>query len=138
MLVQRIKQHEIDGYAANLANIRTRQTAIHDELENLIQLRDREGHVSTPEAAPYLAGFLRAIKARSSWLAEQLAELDREATDVEQLLHAAFTEVHANESVLSRAEEEVKLERERAEIATAEEIARSMYLHRRRKVGLVP
>ncbi len=134
-LVQRIKQHEIYGYAAQLASIRARQTALHEETENLIRMRDREGHADTPEAALYLAGFLRAIRARNDFLNEQLAELDRDATGIETRLLTAFTESKANESALSRAEAEVTLERERAEIATAEEIARNMYLRKRREAG---
>lgn len=136
-LVQRIKQYEIDGHAAKLAVIRARQADLQAELKNLTQMRDREGHASTLEAAPYLASFLRAIKSRSSYLTGQLAELDRESADMELQLQTAFAESKANESALNRAEEEVKLERERAEIAASEEIARSMYLRRRRKVGFV-
>jgi hypothetical protein len=137
-LVQRIKQHEIDGFAANLAAIRAQQADLQNELRNLIQMRDREGHASTIEAAPYLASFLRSVKSRSIYLDEQLAELDREATDIELQLQTAFAESKANEAALSKAEDEVKLERERMEIAASEEIARNMYLRRRRKVEFVP
>jgi hypothetical protein len=135
-LVQRIKQHEIDGLAAKLATIRVRQATLHDEIDNLMRLRDREGHATTPEAAPYLAGFLRAIKARCDFLTEQLAELDHDAADIELQLYSAFIELKANDSALSQAEKEVRLGHERAETAATEEVARIMYLRRRRKAGI--
>ncbi|PCH66590.1 MAG: hypothetical protein COC12_12810, partial [Rhodobacteraceae bacterium] len=53
-LVQRIKQYEIDGHAAKLAVIRARQADLQGEIKNLAQMRDREGHASTLESAPYL------------------------------------------------------------------------------------
>lgn len=131
-LIQRIKQHEIDSFAARMTLIRNEQAALQNELRDLQARLEDEAHISSPEDAPYLAGFLRAVEARRAFLSEQLAELDRQAETIERELLGIYKEAKANDAVLDRSLEEKRKQDERREIAATEEIARNLYLRNRR------
>ncbi len=131
-LIQRIKQHEIDGYAARMTAIRAQQATLQDELKALQDKVEAEGHATTPEAAPYLAGFLRAVEARRSYLRERLEELDRKAAEIEAQLLGSYREAKTNDAALDTSLEQQRQHDDRREQAETEEIARNVYLRRQR------
>lgn len=131
-LIQRIKQHEIDSYAARMNVIRSEQATLQAELEELQARLDREAHISSPEGAPYLAGFLRAIETRRAYLSAQLEELEHQAAEIEAQLMGTFTEARANDVVLEGSLREKRKQEDRQEFAAAEEIARNLFLRKRR------
>ncbi len=131
-LIQRIKQHEIDGYAARMTAIRAEQAALHQELEALQVRVETEGHVTSPEVAPYLAGFLRAVEARRTLLNDQLAALDKKAAGLEAQLLGSYREAKTNEAALDSSLDQQRQHETRQETAETEEIARNVYLRQRR------
>lgn len=127
-VIQRIKEHELDEHAARMGIVRQHQAAIENELENLQNRVDTEAHISSPEAAPFLAGFLRAIETRRTFLLEELKSLERSAAEIEEHLFDAFTEARTNETVLDKTRYESRKQDEMAEQAALEEVARNRYL----------
>lgn len=130
-LIQRIKQHEIDGYAARMTSIRAEQAALQEELAALQTRAEQEGHVTSPEAAPYLAGFLRAVEARRAFLTEKLDVLQQKAAQIEAQLMGSYREAKSNDAALDTSLEQQRQHETRQELAETEEIARNVYLRRR-------
>lgn len=130
-LIQRIRQHEIDGHAARMNAIRGEQGRLHEQVEELDARVAAEGRVIDPETAPYLAGFLRAARARRGFLTDRIAELDRQAAEIEDELLSAFRDAKVNEAVLDRAQDAQRQHLDRKEAAASEEVARNVYLRRR-------
>lgn len=131
-VIQRIKQHEIDGYAARMTAIRAEQAALQEELAALQTRAEAEGHVTSPEAAPYLAGFLRAVEARRALLNEQLDALNEKAAEIEAQLLGTYREAKTNDAALDRSLDDQRRHEERQAAAETEEIARNVYLRHRR------
>lgn len=131
-LIQRIKQYEIDGYAARMNAIRAEQAEVQQELSALQARVETEGHVTSPEAAPYLAGFLRAVEARRGFLNEKLEQLDARAAEIEAQLLGSYRAAKTNEAVLDSSLEQQRRHEDRLESAETEEIARNVYLRQRR------
>jgi len=132
-LIQRIKQHEIDGYAARMTAIRSEQAALQDELKALQARAESEGRVTSPEAAPYLAGFLRAVEARRALLTEKLDALQARAAEIEAQLLGSYREAKTNDAVLDSSLRQQRQHEERQEQTETEEIARNVYLRQRRE-----
>ncbi|TDK50228.1 hypothetical protein [Antarcticimicrobium luteum] len=130
-LIQRIKQHEIDGYAARMTAIRAEQANLHEEIKALQARVESEGHITSPEAAPYLAGFLRAVEARRALLTGQLAALDEKAAGIEAQLMGSYREAKTNDAALDQSLEQLQKHEDRREAAETEEIARNVYLRNR-------
>ena len=131
-LIQRIKQYEIDGFAARMTAIRAEQAELQQELQALQARVETEGHVSSPEAAPYLAGFLRAVEARRGFLNDQLQQLDAKAAEIEAQLLGSYRAAKTNEAVLDSSLEQQRQHEDRQETAETEEIARNVYLRQRK------
>ena len=134
-LVDRIKQREIEDVASQLSAIRTRQREVQSEIENLHHIRDREGRADEPEAVPFLAGFLRAIRKRTLFLEEELAALDLRAAEFETSLQSAFVGKKSNEAAIKRTITHLNTEKNRMEDIEFEEIARNAFLLRRKARG---
>lgn len=132
-LIQRIKQYEIDGFAARMAVIRSEQADIQAELRRLQGLIETDGHVTSPETAPYLAGFLRAVEARRGFLNERLKTLEAKAAEIEAQLLGTYREAKTNEAVLDNSLEQQRQHDDRQQLAETEEIARNVYLRQRRR-----
>lgn len=130
-LIQKIKQHEIDGYAARMTSIRAEQAALQEELAALQTRAEQEGHVTSPEAAPYLAGFLRAVEARRAFLTGKLDVLQQKAAQIEAQLLGSYREAKSNDAALDTSLEQQRQHENRQELAETEEIARNVYLRRR-------
>lgn len=133
-IIQRIKQREIDEFATQLGAIRREQTSIQAELGELKRRQDDEAHISTPEAAPFLVGFLRAIEAQRGVLQERLTVLDAQASAIEADLLEKFSEVHANKTVLNNALADKAQEEDKAERAALDEISSTLHFRRMRKI----
>lgn len=130
-LIQRIKQYEIDGFAARMTAIRAEQAALQQELTALQTRVEREGHVASPEAAPYLAGFLRAVEARRAFLNGQLDRLAAKAAEIEAQLLETYRKAKTNDAVLDSSLDQQRRHEDRQESAETEEIARNVYLRQR-------
>ncbi|GAA6199899.1 hypothetical protein [Aquicoccus sp. SU-CL01552] len=130
-LIQKIKQHEIDGYAARMTSIRAEQAALQEELAALQTRAEQEGHVTSPEGAPYLAGFLRAVEARRVFLTGKLDALQQKAAQIEAQLLGSYREAKTNDAALDTSLEQQRQHETRQEMAETEEIARNVYLRRR-------
>ncbi|MDF1716275.1 MAG: hypothetical protein P1U75_06330 [Antarcticimicrobium sp.] len=130
-LIQRIKQHEIDGYAARMTAIRSEQAALQDELAALQARAEKEGHVASPESAPYLASFLRAVEARRAFLNGKLDALQTRAEEIEAQLLGVYREAKTNDAALDTSLAQQRQHENRQELAETEEIARNVYLRRR-------
>ncbi|MDK3016738.1 hypothetical protein [Pseudodonghicola flavimaris] len=132
-LIQRIRQHEIDGHAARMAVVRDEQTRLQAEIAALDTQVDAEGRVTTPETAAYLASFLRAAGARRAHLQTQLSKADRKAAALEHQLMEAFRDAKVNDTVLDQAQDRQQDHHDRQDRAATEEIARTVFLRTRRR-----
>jgi flagellar export protein FliJ len=132
-LIGRIRQHEIDGHAARMTALRAEQARVQAQIAALDAQVDREGRVTTPETASYLASFLRAAQTRRSRLKAELRRLDTEAEAIEAELLESFREAKVNDTVLDRARDAQKAHEGRQEAAATEEIARNVYLRQTRE-----
>ncbi|MGH1466603.1 MAG: hypothetical protein ACRBBQ_14720 [Cognatishimia sp.] len=127
-VIQRIKEHELDGHAAQMGQIRAQQATLQSELSDLQQRVETEAHITSPESAPFLAGFLQAIETRRAYLQQELAKLDEKAALIEGRLYETYTEARTNEAVLDKSLLEKRKEADHAETASLEEVARNRYL----------
>ncbi|SHH78752.1 hypothetical protein [Cognatishimia maritima] len=131
-VLQRIKEHELDGHAAKMGLIRSHQAQVQSEIDKLDERLAKEAHISTPEAAPFLAGFLKAIQTRRAFLEKEMARLDKDAAQIEGKLFDTYTEARSNEAVLDKTLVEKRREDDLAESASLEEVARNRYLRQMR------
>jgi len=131
-VLQRVKEHELDTHAAEMGQIRAHQAQIQKELDNLDERIATEAHITSPESAPFLAGFLKAIETRRGFLELEMARLDKEAAQIEGRLFETYTEARSNEAVLDKTLLEQRREEDLAETASLEEVARNRYLRQMR------
>ncbi|MDO6727916.1 hypothetical protein Q4544_13325 [Cognatishimia sp. 1_MG-2023] len=132
-VLQRIKEHELDGHAAEMGHIRAHQAQLQTELDKLQNQLETEAHIPSPEAAPFLAGFLKAIDTRKAFLLKEMDTLDKKAALIEGRLFETYTEARSNEAVLDKNLSEKRKEEDTAESATLEEIARNRYMRQMAK-----
>ena len=126
--LQRIKEHELDEQAAKMNIIRAAQGKLQRELDELDHRIETETEITTPEAAPFLAGFLHAVEQRRRVLNAEMEKLNQEAALIEGRLFETFAEVRTNESVLDKTLDEKRREEDLAERSALEEVARNRYL----------
>lgn len=131
-LIQRIRQHEIDGHAARMNAIRGEQARLQEQVQELDDRVAAEGRVTAPETAAYLAGFLRAARVRRAYLSDKIAALDRQAAEIEDALLDSYRDAKVNDAVLDRALDGQRQHLDRQEAAAMEEIARNVYLRQQR------
>ena len=131
-VLQRVKEHELDTHAAAMGQIRAHQAQIQSELDQLDEKIRTEAHIDTPESAPFLAGFLKAIETRRAFLQQEMDRLDHEAAKIEGQLFETYTEARSNEAVLDKNLFEKRREEDMAETASLEEVARNRYLRQMR------
>ncbi|MEE2945359.1 MAG: hypothetical protein VX444_09320 [Pseudomonadota bacterium] len=131
-VLQRVKEHELDTHAAAMGQIRAHQALIQSELDQLDEKIRNEAHIETPESAPFLAGFLKAIETRRAFLQQEMDRLDQEAAKIEGQLFETYTEARSNEAVLDKNLFEKRREEDMAETASLEEVARNRYLRQMR------
>ena len=115
-----------------MGEIRSHQATIQAELDKLEARIATEAHITTPESAPFLAGFLKAIETRRAFLQMEMDRLDKEAARIEGRLFETYTEVRSNEAVLDKTLVEQRREEEFAETVALEEVARNRYLKQMR------
>lgn len=133
-VLQRLKQQTIDGISVQLKEIRLEQTGIHREMEELQDRAEQESRVTSPEALPFLADFLRALDQRKEILKARLKELDHKAAELEDQLVDAFAEVKKGEAVLDLARQKIQLKERRRETDESAEIAQNIFLRGRSKL----
>lgn len=126
--LQRIKEHELDEQAAKMTVIRQAQGNLQRELDNLTHRLETETEISSPEAAPFLAGFLQAVQQRRNFIDGEMQKLEEKAALIEGRLFETFTEVQTNENVLDKSLHEKRREEDLAESSALEEVARNRYL----------
>ncbi len=127
-VIQRIKEHELDTHAAQMGQIRSHQAQLQTELDKLQHQVDNEAHITSPEAAPFLAGFLKAVETRRAFIQTEMQKLDEKAALIEGQLFETYTEARTNNAVLDKSLLEKRREENLAETASLEEIARNRYL----------
>ncbi len=133
-MLQRLKQQTIDGISVQLKEIRLEQTGIHREMEELQDRAEQESRVTSPEALPFLADFLRALDQRKEILKARLKELDHKAEELEDQLVDAFAEVKKGEVVLDLARQKIQLKERRRETDESAEIAQNIFLRGQSKL----
>ena len=131
-VLQRVKEHELDTHAAQMGLIRAHQAEVQAELDKLDDRIANEAHITSPESAPFLAGFLKAIEVRRGFLSAEMERLDKEAALIEGRLFETYTEARSNEAVLDKTLVEKRREEDMAETASLEEVARNRYLKQMR------
>jgi flagellar biosynthesis chaperone FliJ len=130
-VILRARQHEIDALSAELAAIRARQAEITGHIETLDRRRDEEGHAQTLEAAPFVAGFLKAIAVEQVGLGEQLSALDEIGSKLEQEVRERFIDMRSWQTSCDRLEAAQNYDDRRKESAQMDEVARATFTHHR-------
>ncbi|RMH46338.1 MAG: hypothetical protein D6688_05005 [Alphaproteobacteria bacterium] len=127
-LVKRISELECDKYKASLGRLQARLQEIEDEVAALNGLRDSEGRISSPDSAPYLAGFLTSIESRKRFLAQEAEAHRASIEDLMDRLQAAFLEVKTAEAAIRSASHQLQTEEKRREQGEIEEVAKTIFL----------
>lgn len=126
--LQRIKEHELDEQAAKMGVIRAAQGNLQRELDSLTHRLETETQITSPEAAPFLAGFLQAVQQRRDFIDREMVKLDEKAAQIEGRLFETYAEVRTNENVLDKSLYEKRREEDLAESNALEEVARNRYM----------
>ncbi|MCH2250665.1 MAG: hypothetical protein MK042_12805 [Cognatishimia sp.] len=126
--LQRIKEHELDEQAAKIGVIRAEQGKLQQELDMLAHRLETETEITSPEAAPFLAGFLHAVQQRRDVIDGEMVKLDEKAAQIEGRLFETYTEVRTNENVLDKSLYEKRRKEDLEESHALEEVARNRYL----------
>ncbi len=132
-VLQRIKEHELDAHAAQMGQIRLHQAKLQDEVTRLNEQVETEAQITSPESAPFLAGFLQAVETRKAFLQSEITTLDKKAALIEGQLFDTYTEVRSNKAVLDKTLLDKRKEEDMAEASALEEIARNRYLRQKAK-----
>ena len=125
-------QHEIDLISVDLSKIRSEQAALQNRIAALDHRRDTEGFANTPEAQPFVAGFLQAVASVRANLVQQLSLLDKAAEEHEEKLRAKFIEHRSWKVSCDRLQTRIDAEARRKDDAEMEEVARAMFMHAQR------
>ena len=132
-LIQKISEQKLDVIAKDLAELRAEQDAIQGALAELDRKADQGVTFDTPDALPFLAGFLKEIDKRKAYLTNRLSEVESKALDVEEKLRDGFGEAKTNEIVVNLAREKIRQHDIQAEHAALDEVAKNMFLHQTRR-----
>ncbi|GHD99214.1 flagellar export protein FliJ [Defluviimonas sp. 20V17] len=132
-LTGRLRQRALEAQAiqtrrilAGIAEIDAARARLHEALQG-------QGAPRSIEAAPYLPGYLRAMRAEEADLLEERARLETELAEAEAALLARFREAKANERLLDGVRGALRTAAAKAEAAELDEIA--LRAHRGREGG---
>jgi len=128
--IQKNHQYEIDKLGNSLGILRNEVLILQAELDKLQAGMDQETHSVSPEAAPYLAGYLRAVKHQQEFYRLQMAALIMQCGELEQKLYDRFCSAKTDESPLKKALSQNNLERAQRETLINDEVGVNAY-HRR-------
>lgn len=121
-LIQRLNQFEIDALGRQLNVVRSKMDVIDTQLGDLQSQLDRETYSISVESAPYLAGFLGAVKKQKQFLHLELGTLTIQSTEIETLLMERFIQSKTYEIPLRSAQRNQQLRIDRHESQELDEI----------------
>jgi hypothetical protein len=128
--IQKAHQYEIDRLGNSLGILRNEMAILQAKLDGLQAGLDQETHSVSTEAAPYLAGYLRAVKQQQGFYRLQMAALLAQCNTVETELFERFCRAKTDESPLKKALSENRLDRAQKETQLNDEVGVTAY-HRR-------
>lgn len=132
-LTGRLRQRALEAQAMRTRGIQARIAEIDTARARLHAALQGQGATRSFEAAPYLPGYLRAMRAEEADLLEERAALEAALAEAEAALLARFREAKANERLLDGARAALRTAAAKAEAAELDEIA--LRAHRARDRG---
>lgn len=127
-LMGRLRQRALEAQAAKVRQIWARIAEIDAARAGLHAALQGGGAPRSVEAAPYLPGYLRAMRAEEAKLLEERATLKTALAEAEATLLARFRESKANDRLLAGAQTALRSAAARAEAAELDEIALRAHL----------
>lgn len=129
-LVGRLRQRALEAQATEVRRLSARIAEIDAARAKLRAALRGGGAPQSVEAAPYLPGYLRAMRAEEAKLLEERATLVAALAEAEAALLARFREAKANDRLLAGVQEALSTAAARAEAAELDEIALRGHLGR--------
>ncbi|SFP66127.1 hypothetical protein [Tranquillimonas alkanivorans] len=120
-VLERLRRHEMEVEARELGLLRGR---IAEQARHRDTLKARlvdETHGLTLEGAPYLADFLRSMRAEIAAAEQEIAKLEQEAERYEDAVRERYAELHSVSAVLSSTRARAARDRDRREAQRMEE-----------------
>ena len=102
-LIHRIRQYEMEEEAAGLAALNLQITELERQKAVLFDRLRSQAHGRTIEAAPYVGGFVRAVRSEEARLSAEIAALERQAAEQEAAVLERFREMKTYGKVLDTA-----------------------------------
>lgn len=133
-LARRVNELACERYKAMLNRLHAHLQEIEDEIAALNALKDEEGHICSPDSAPYLANFLSSIENRKRFLTREAETHRASIVEVREKLRLAFLEVKSAEAAIRNIQDQVQIAERRRELANADEVAQTVFLRHSLKV----
>jgi len=130
-LMERITRHQMETIGAELSALRAAQSQLKAQCKQLSAASLQEAVDSTDDTRPYLPGYLRSVQTQQILWAEEQDRIEEQALLAEARLLNVFREAKTKEAVRNRVEQEVELEKERADIAKMDDAGRALFILQR-------
>lgn len=120
-LIERLRKHEMEGEVRELGLLNGRIDALEQERRALVARLDREAHIVSVEAAPYVGSFIRTIREEITTRDNEIAQLSRRAAKLEAAVREKYREVKTFSTVLDQTRSALARDRDRRDTAALDE-----------------
>ncbi len=121
-VLERMTRHEMRDEAQRLGQLRAEIAGIGQQVAELEQRMAREARVTSPESAPYVAGFIRALRREITAAETRRTELEREADSLDEVVREKFRQAKVFDHLATQNRQKAAAQRERAEAAARDEM----------------
>ncbi|AQS46953.1 hypothetical protein BMG03_03440 [Thioclava nitratireducens] len=120
-VIGRLRRRELEEQAGELSKLNAQVARLESERDTLTARARAELHVTSPETAPYAAGFREAVRETVSWLDQEIGTLNERRVPLEDRMRELFREAKTYDTLLDRARAERAAELAKREQAQVEE-----------------
>lgn len=121
-LIERLHRVEIEARTVELNILRDKMTDLERRSAETAQALAREGRIVSIESAPYVGAYIRDARAQIGALDRARADLEPQATALEDAMRESFRKMKTLATVASRAKQRAAQHRAAREAADIDEI----------------
>lgn len=120
-LLEQLRKHEMEGEVRELGLLNGRIDKLEQERSALFDRLERDAHIVSIEAAPYVGDFIRSVREEIAARDAEIAQLSRRAEQLEAAVREKFREVKTFSVALDQTRSALARERDRRETAAIDE-----------------
>jgi len=120
-LIEQLQKHEMEDEVRELGVLHGQIDKLDRERRELLEKVQREAHIVSIEAAPYVGSFIRALRTEIATREQSITQLEEKAEALEDAVRERFRELKTYTTVLDRTRASLAQEQNRRETAQVEE-----------------